>query len=88
MVVDFVHLDFSKAFDFLSHGILLEKLGAHVLDRTSEMAMFRVMVSSAVSSWCLSPRAKYLVLFNICIDDLDEGLSALSIFRDQVRWEH
>lgn len=39
-----------------------------------------MVVSSAVSSWCLSPRAKYLVLFNICIDDLDEGLRMPSVY--------
>lgn len=31
--VDFVYLDFSKAFNTMSHNILLEKLGAHGLDR-------------------------------------------------------
>jgi len=31
--VDVVYLDFSKAFDTLSHSILVEKLAAHGLDR-------------------------------------------------------
>ncbi|RMC21681.1 hypothetical protein DUI87_02549 [Hirundo rustica rustica] len=35
--VDVVYLDFSKVFDTVSHGILLENLAVHGLDRATEL---------------------------------------------------
>ncbi|GAB0181850.1 mitochondrial enolase superfamily member 1 [Grus japonensis] len=57
--VDVVYLDFSKAFDTVSHSILLEKLAAHSLDgRTLRWVKNwldgqaqRVVVTGVTSSW-------------------------------------
>ncbi|TRZ19383.1 hypothetical protein HGM15179_007711 [Zosterops borbonicus] len=87
-LVDVVYLDFSKAFDTVFHGIPLEKLEAHGLDRCSLCWVRnwldgwgqRLVVNSAVSSWqpviIAVPWESVLGLvhFNIFIGDLEGGI--------------